>query len=496
MSKRKEEKLNKSQLSTYHKNEIKENTKYIKHKRRYRNIIDKRNYNLSLIFLILLNIFGQALHHSQFLRQINYYSYITLKIKGIGNRNVFNNKQNEFPNSSYPDEIYINGNKQDIINYSYDFNQTYNDVKFIWNTNAPDPGYMFAGCSYITEVDLSHFDTSQATNFRYIFTDCISITSINLSNIDTSNAIEMYDMFRNCSSLTSLDLSSFDTSNVVNMQNFFADCISLSSLDLSSFNTAKVNNYAVMFKGCKNLEYINFKNFGCTIGNWRDGFFNGVPKNIVICASKNTDIITSKLSDSPCYVIDCRDDWKSVQKKVKGSSTCLSSCNDDSDYKNEYNYKCYTTCAKGILNDESNNSRVNECQCELDQCLKCPPVPLMKNMCTKCNVDYYQIEDDMENLGEYINCYKDPEGYYLDLNAEIYRRCYYTCKTCEIKGNNLYHNCKLCKEEYPVGIIFNDTNNYKNCYRECNNYYFFECENNHHCVIDSSSPNEYPIEIK
>ena len=73
--------------------------------------------------------------------------------------------------------------------YRYDFNQTYNDVKFIWNTNVPDPGYMFAGCSYITEVDLSHFDTSQATNFRYIFTDCISITSINLSNIDTSNAI-------------------------------------------------------------------------------------------------------------------------------------------------------------------------------------------------------------------------------------------------------------------------------------------------------------------
>ena len=48
-------------------------------------------------------------------------------------------------------------------------------------------------------------------------------------------------------------------------------------------------------------------------------------------------------------------------------------------------------------------------------------------------------------------------------------------------------------KEYPVEIIFNVTNNYKNCYKECNNYYFFECENNHHCVIDSSSPNEYPI---
>ena len=114
MSKRKEEKLNKSQLSTFHKNKIKENTKYNKHKRRCRNIIDKRNYYLSLIFLILLNIFGQVLHHSQFLRKINYYSYVTLKIKGIGNRKVLNGNQGDFPSSSYPDEVYINGNKQVI----------------------------------------------------------------------------------------------------------------------------------------------------------------------------------------------------------------------------------------------------------------------------------------------------------------------------------------------------------------------------------------------
>ena len=36
---------------------------------------------------------------------------------------------------------------------------------------------------------------------------------------------------------------------------------------------------------------------------------------------ENKDRITSYLGSAPCYVIDCRDDWESVQKKVKGSST-------------------------------------------------------------------------------------------------------------------------------------------------------------------------------
>ena len=365
MSKRKEEKLNKSQLSIYHKNEIKENTKYSKHKRRYRNIIDKRNYYLSLIFLILLNIFGQALHHSQFLRQINYYSYIILKIKGIGYRKVLNGNQGDFPSSSYPDEVYINGNKQDIISYRYDFNQTYNDVKFIWNTNVPDPGYMFAGCSYITEVDLSHFDTSQATNFRYIFTDCISITSINLSNIDTSNAIEMYDMFRNCSSLTSLDLSSFDTSNVVNMQNFFADCISLSSLDLSSFNTAKVNNYAVMFKGCKNLEYINMKNFNTKNSlTTTSGMLDNIPINTVFCINPENNPKIKTLIKK-CQTIDCSTDWKKKQKKILDDNKCTDSCADNPDFNFESNGKCVKNCPKGYYEESS----IKKCKCDLEKCL-------------------------------------------------------------------------------------------------------------------------------
>ena len=87
-----------------------------------------------------------------------------------------------------------------------------------------------------------------------------------------------------------------------------------------------------------------------------------------------------------------------------------------------------------------------------------------KNLCTKCNIGYYPKENDIKNLGEYINCYNETEeGYYLDIN--IYKKCYYTCKTCEIKGNDKYHNCLICNSNYTFEI---NINNYKNCYE---NYY-------------------------
>ena len=45
---------------------------------------------------------------------------------------------------------------------------------------------------------------------------------------------------------------------------------------------------------------------------------------------------------------------------------------------------------------------------------------LKKNLFAKCNYNYYQIENDPSNIGEYINCYNNPEGYYLDKNAILH----------------------------------------------------------------------------
>ena len=121
-----------------------------------------------------------------------------------------------------------------------------------------------------------------------MFYGCSSLTSLNLSNFNTSGVTDMGAMFRSCSSLTSLDLSNFDTSSVTNMMYMFCDCSSLISLDVSNFNTSSVKYYmSYMFDGCSSLYRLvlseNFKfltDHGLSVDNWvkvknADGTFTG-----------------------------------------------------------------------------------------------------------------------------------------------------------------------------------------------------------------------------
>jgi len=82
------------------------------------------------------------------------------------------------------------------------------------------------------------------------------------------------------------------------------------------------------------------------------------------------------------------------------------------------------------------------------------------------------MENDPLNLGNYFNCYNEaPNGYYFDKIDKLYKKCYYTCETCKIKGDNEFHNCLKCKTKFNFEI---NTNNYINCYEKCNYYYYFD----------------------
>ena len=64
---------------------------------------------------------------------------------------------------------------------------------------------MFSGCSSLTSLNLSNFNTNNVNNMSHMFSNCSSLTSLNLSNFNTNNVTDMRSMFYNCSSLTSLD---------------------------------------------------------------------------------------------------------------------------------------------------------------------------------------------------------------------------------------------------------------------------------------------------
>ena len=379
---------------------------------------------------------------------------------------------------------------------------------------------MFANCSSLASLNLSSFDTSQVTIMTSMFHYCSSLTSLDLSNFDTSQVTTMNNMFSGCSSLTSLDLSNFNTEKVYSMYYMFNDCSSLSSLNLSNFNTEKVMDMENMFNGCINLEYINLNNFNeIYLGefkfNYQNMFYNA-PDNIIICIKENITQtkIFPQIVNKNCHVIDCTNNWKSKQKKIININqvdVCFNVCGLSlkyPQYKYEYNGKCYENCSKGFLNDDNEhinsninnttnidinnnlniiNNNVTKCKCELDECLVCSNVSLNKGLCTECNYNYYPKENDPFNLGEYIKCYKEPEGYYLDNN--LYKQCYYSCKTCNVSGTNEFHNCIECNDNYPFEIKHN---NYINCYENCNYYYYFDNEYNFHCTLNYSCTIEYP----
>ena len=98
--------------------------------------------------------------------------------------------------------------------------------------------------------------------------------------------------------------------------------------------------------------------------------------------------------------------------------------------------------------------------------LKCPD-------CTESN-------DDDECIVK-SNCY-------LDTNDNQLKECFHKCKSCNEGGDETNHNCKECIDNY---MLLDESNNKKNCYVKCNNYYFFDQSNIYNCTSTPSCPQNY-----
>ena len=161
---------------------------------------------------------------------------------------------------------------------------------------------LFVNAQNLKNVDLSQFDTSEATNFQSMFSGCSLLTNIDLTNFDTSNVTNMSAMFSGCSLLTNLDLSNFDTSNVTNMSAMFSGCSSLSHLDLSSFNTTRVSNMMRMFRGCSSLINLNLDSFSTSEETNMYHMFNDC-SSIVSLKLNNVYVHSDKSMFEGCFAL-------------------------------------------------------------------------------------------------------------------------------------------------------------------------------------------------
>ena len=226
--------------------------------------------------LLIINKEGKYINNNE-INEINNYIIAEFDIQEddkeirIINSYEQSNREQEFKvyNKEYENEKEIKENCEIIINndiipffYFYKFNKKgkYN-IKYIFKNNITKLDYMFNGCSSLTNIDLSNFNTNNVTDMSFMFNGCSSLTNINLSNFNTNNVTNMHGMFYECSSLTNIDLSNFNTNNVTDMSFIFHGCSSLTNINLSNFNTNKVINMSNMFGSCSSLTNIDLSNF-------------------------------------------------------------------------------------------------------------------------------------------------------------------------------------------------------------------------------------------
>ena len=191
--------------------------------------------------------------------------------------------------------------------------------------------HMFSGCTSLTELDLSKWDTRgiKQNNAQYMFNGCSNLTKINVSGWVLQGAISY--MFNKCTSLTEIiGIEDWDVSRVDNISVTFGYCESLTELDLSNWDVRNVGKMMSTFYGCKNLKHIygleNWNTsyvysmytlfYGCEsieeldIGNWDVSNVNSMYYMFGNCKSlKDLDIVcwdTRSLSTATYMFTNCK----------------------------------------------------------------------------------------------------------------------------------------------------------------------------------------------
>ena len=145
---------------------------------------------------------------------------------------------------------------------------------------------VFKDCKELTELDISGWNTSDCRFFydrnpnslsRGLFSNCSKLRVIyGLPGLDTRKFEDVRNMFNGCSALTSLDISKWDTSNVTSMNDMFENINSMQSLDISNFDTRKasVGGTAYGFMSSSSLRSLDMSGDNFTLEstvNWKRG---------------------------------------------------------------------------------------------------------------------------------------------------------------------------------------------------------------------------------
>lgn len=201
------------------------------------------------------------------------------------------------------------GNRQDWNDHAAEIKKVVFKAGFRDETHTTCSSW-FCGCTNLTSIEgIENLNTSYVNYMSEMFAQCSNLETLDLSHFNTEKVGNMSNMFNGCTKLHDLNISSFNTENVTNMYGMFYGCSSLDSLDLSHFNTRNVRkdgmNY--MFNGCSSLSYLNVSNFTTDKpGMQLDGLFQG-------CSSLQTLDLSSFDTGGASSVTDMFDGCSALQ---------------------------------------------------------------------------------------------------------------------------------------------------------------------------------------
>jgi surface protein len=185
-----------------------------------------------------------------------------------------------------------------------------------WDTsNVTNMKNTFYSCAKL-EADLSNLDTSQVTDmngiFSYANTDAVQgvedldvskvkdfgfafygakSTKLDLSKWDMSSATSLYVMFTICSQLKSLKVNTWNTSNVTGMNSTFWYTDGLKKLDVSGWTSDKCTNMSDLFGHMWALEELDLGNFKIIDNVNSNGKFFLEDVNLKIIHTSNLETI-------------------------------------------------------------------------------------------------------------------------------------------------------------------------------------------------------------
>ena len=157
-------------------------------------------------------------------------------------------------------------NARPTTTYSWFFGmqnlQAIEGMEYLNTSEVTNMWRMFALCSELTSLDLSHFNTSKVTSMAYMFYRCTGLTSLDLSSFNTSNVTDMSAMFYNSPNLTTIYAGEgWSTEAVTNSTQMFNYATSLVGGQGTTYDASHIDAaYAHIDGGASNPGYFTDKN--------------------------------------------------------------------------------------------------------------------------------------------------------------------------------------------------------------------------------------------